>query len=303
MNSPITYRAWSLAIAVLLMTLRAASCGGDCQDDAPKPGKSDDDKWEEMEKRREVVTNADSDNLQTLMFGADEGSAVRAAWEQVRRRLAKDIAADSHRDPKGTLFKGVSGFVGFLEGRLRVPVPRWWASELERARTVKADEAAYFYDQAAGEFIFGPRAMSDRFGIVPAIKRSETGELIATWSGGNLRLAAKDIPEEKFFDSVTGVVYRDRCLIVQYSNDSFPPLTLAIYCVDLRSSQITWTRKAVFDARPPRAHSHSGASIHGVALVSRDDVVFVFGMELSMIYIESVRLTDGRAVMRFSDMY
>jgi hypothetical protein len=292
-----------IAITVLLMTMRAACCGGDCVDDAPKRGKSGDDKWEEMEKRREIVENADSDKLQALMFGADEGSAVRAAWELVRRRLAKDIAADSHRNPQGTLFKGASGFVGFLEGRLQVPVPGWWASELGRARTVEGDEARYFYDRAVGEFTLDPRAISDRFGIVPAIKRSDAGELTATWSGGNLRLAAKAIPEEKIFDSLTGVVYRDRCLIVQYSNDDYPPLTLAIYSVDLRSSQITWTKKLVFDARPPRAHGHSGASIHDVALVCRDDVVFLFGMELSMIYIESLRLADGRPVMRFSDMY
>jgi hypothetical protein len=295
------YHLFFAMTTLLVLTAYGASRGGNNGNDGPKIGESEDDKWEELEKIRQLIVSATPDKLQELMGGANDGIAIRAAWEKVRRQLAQDIAGHRQKIPEGILFKGTNRFVGFLEGRLRIPVPRWWGRELTEARTSEFDRPRFFWNREVGEKV-GPRDISNTFGTVPTIERNKDRGVKIAWDNRTLQFSAKEIPEQDF-DSLTGVVYRNRCLLVQYTRDDFPKLRLEIDCVDVSSSKIAWSIQRTFDDRPGRASGHTGASIHEVALVCRDDVVYVFGMELSMVYIEALRFSDGHALMRFNDSY
>jgi hypothetical protein len=294
-----------VCVIMILLVVAAwgASRAGDDGKNGPKVEEFEDDKGPELEKARQLIVNATPDKLQELIAGADDELAIRAAWESVRRQLARDIATAAHKNTEWTSFKSTDRFVGFVEGRLRVPAPQWWVSELSLARAQELERPRFFWDREVGAQI-GPRGISSAFGVVPTIQRSKNDEVNIAWSNRKLQLSSKQIPNDPILEHLTGLVYRGRCIVVRYDRESFPLLSLEIYCVDPRSSNIVWSTKRSFDARlQSAAMGHSGASIHEVALVGRDDVVFVFGMELSMIYIEALRLSDGHPLMRFNSTY
>jgi hypothetical protein len=273
---------------------------------ADEDAKTEDDKAQELEQGRRLCVSANPEQLQKLLVDRDDGIALRAAWEKVRRQLAADIIADGNHK-EGSLFKGADQFVAFLEGRLRVPVPCWWASELARARARELEKPEFFngidtLGDVYRQIQNAPRGISAAFGIVPTVQPKETGGVKVAWDKGKVEISAKQIPNSPVVPDLMGLVYRDRCLLARYDRDDFPWLNLEIYCVDAGSSRIVWSSKRVFGER--LAHGgRSGSSIHHIALVGRDDTVAVFGMEFSMIYIETFRLSDGRPLMRFNSTY
>jgi hypothetical protein len=197
MNYRLLYAATTLLVAAALGTTWA----GD--DDGPKVGQSEDDKWQELEKARQLAVNATPEELQKQAADANDGVAIRAAWEEVRRRLSQDIAARP-KNSEWTSFKGIDRFVGFVEGRLRIPVPQWWALELADARSRELERTYFFVHREVGDPI-GPRGLSSAFGIVPTIKRSTSGEVKTSWDNRKLQFSAKQMPEEHF-DSFAGLV-------------------------------------------------------------------------------------------------
>jgi hypothetical protein len=259
-----------------------------------------------MGKLRQGTTNTTPEKLQVLMAGANDGMAIRAAWETVRRDLAHDIAAHRHQGREGTLLTGAARFVGFLEGRLRVPVPRWWAAGMTGARADNL-ETINFFASRGEEYHLGPRGLSSEFGVVPTVKRSNNGDVTVAWDNRALTLSAKELLETQNavpLDNLTALIYRDHCLVVRYDHESFPALKLELYCVDVRSTKVVWSIKRSFGKRfGSGPMGRTGIGIHEVGLVCRDDIVFVFGMEIAMSYIESLRLSDGHPVMRFNNTY
>jgi hypothetical protein len=302
------YRLFS-AVAILLA---ASSCpvlwAANDGDEPLKDWPMKDDRSEELEKIRHIAVSANPEQLQKLVVDSNDGIAVRAAWERVRRQLAEDIATDGQKNPDGALLKGASQFVSFLEGRLRVPVPHWWASELGLARARELERPSFFCSVDTMGDIWSQidrmgRGVSSAFGFVPAIERSKSGEVKAAWNNHKLQLSSKQISNDPApGDDLAGLVYRGRCLIVRYDRNEFWWLNLEIYCADPSSSKIVWSTRRTFGDRRA-AGGRSGSSIHHIALLCRDDVVFVFGMEFSMIYIEAFRLSDGRPLMRFNSTY
>jgi hypothetical protein len=302
----------SLLILLMLLVVSSAATWVRSDDDNA-PGNSSDDHWRELEKVRQVAVSASPEQLQKLLGDANDGVAIRAAWEMVRRRLAEDIVADGH-NKDGTLLKGADRFLGFIEGRLRVPVPRWWASHLASTRATKCERPMFFSTIDTMEDVWaqiGPRGLSSAFGLVPGVTRITSGDVSLVWDMSliwgmkSLRVSAKQIPNDPVFEDLTGLIYRDRCLVLGYDRSSFPTLDLALYCVNPRSSDFVWSSKRTLDIRPEGAGggAQTGSSIHHACLVGRDDVIFVFGMECSLAYIEAFRLSDGRPLMHFNSSY
>jgi hypothetical protein len=295
-----------LHLLTLLVVASSAATWVRCDDDFAA-GKSEDDQWQQLERVRHTAVSASPEQLQKLSADANDGVAIRAAWEIARRRLAEDIAADPH-NKDGILLKGADRFIGFVEGRLRVSVPQWWASQLALARATRLERPELFgsWDWDKDRLTqIGPRELSTAFGVVPSIVRNKSGELHIAWDKRKLRLSAKQIPNDPTCEDLTGLVYRDRCLVLGYDRDSFSWLNWVIYGVDPISSDVLWSSRRTFDARRTDGDpmGHTGASIHHVSLVGRDDVVFVFGMECKLVYIEAFRLSDGRPLMRFNSTY
>jgi hypothetical protein len=286
--------------ALIVAVCCVSALAGD--DEKARTGRIADDQSTELRNVRQLTTNATPHKLQELMAGANDTIAIRAAWENVRRQLAQDLAATGQKTPDPTLLKGAGRFVGFLEGRLRIPVPRWWALELANARAREPETARFFWGREVGDQI-GPRDVSNAFGVVPTIERTPNGEVQIAWSDRKLRLPANVIPTE-VFETLTGLVYRNRCVIAKYQGDEPLWVGLEIFCVDLSSSKVVWSSKQRIAPRPEgHRQGGAGASIHEVALVCRDDVVFVFGMEITLLYLEALKLSDGKVVMRFNYTY
>ncbi len=302
-----TYRLFLALTTLLAVGVWRSSWASDDPDDGPKVGQSQDDKWEDLEKVRRLAVTASPEQLQKLVADGDDGIAIRAAWEKVRRQLAEDIAADNQKNPDGTLLKGADRFVGFLEGRLRVPVPRWWASELSVARARELEHPSFFCSiDTTGDVWsqIGPRGIATSFGIAPTLERDKSGDVKVVWDNRKLQLTAMQISNDRApGDDLTGLVYRDRCLITRYDRSDMPRLDSEISCADLKTSKIVWSTKRTFDARREGPSARTGSSIHHISLVGRDDVVVLFGMEFSMVYIEAFRLTDGHSLWRFNSTY
>jgi hypothetical protein len=300
-----SFRQFYIILATLAVATSAASWAADDRDEGHKFG--EDNKDQELEKVRQVCVRANPEQLQKLTVDANDETAIRAAWEKARRQLAEDIVADGH-NKEGTLLKGADQFVGFLEGRLRVPVPRWWGSELAQARARELEKLEFFNGiDTLGDVVRqiqnAPRGISTAFGVVPTVEQNDTGDVKVVWDNRKIQVSAKQIPNDPKTPDWAGLVYRDRCFIVRYDRQDLPWLNVELCCVDPGSSIVVWSTKRIFDVRRESGGGCSGSSIHHVALVCRDDVVVLFGMEFSMIYIEAFRLSDGRPLMRFNSTY
>lgn len=241
-------------------------------------------------------TSATEADLQCLKSEANDGLAIRAAWEEVRRRLPKPDEGLFIRDPTMAVpVKGVPRFLGYVEGRLKVPLPQWWAAELENARAYDRDSLVLFREYPHRP---GARSIAPAFGIVPEVARDGTNEIRLSWDKRRLALPVKSAP----FPSVTrfrGLVVGKQCVIARYNFVSASPFEL--FCVDIESRRQIWSTQVWCGCS--RTGGASGPLSHDIDLVCREGVLFVFGMEERTAYIEAFAMADGRNLLRFNTTY
>jgi hypothetical protein len=262
---------------------------------------------ESFEKERKTLEGAPQDELRRLKGDQDDSIAVGAAWEEILRALPKYDAAITERSASTSVqVQGIPRFLGFLEGRLRIPLPEWWAAEMKIARGF--DRQSFFFFRNAPPQTrtdnSKARGLGPEFGTVPTIVRDfkgaphelvRGGDITVSWDQHRIRLAG-DTMDTLAGDRCAGIVQGEECLVAHFP--SVWPADFHLYCVDWRAGKSVWsTMSRLGCSRILGAH---GPGSHSVDLLIRGGAVYVFGMADDVAYIDAIALADGRNLFRFS---
>jgi hypothetical protein len=191
-------------------------------------------------------------------------------------------------------------FVGFVEGRLNVVIPRTWeenilSAEANSQMTIQFPNVQRkpggFRKTASG--YFAPSSVD--------VKTVDNG-LHVLMGESEFRLDDALVERSRAkLGRVTGLsalIAGESCYVALYTDDSHP---YYMHCVERESSKLLWTAN-VWAGLPEGVLSRSG-SRHLVNMVLKDGVLYLFGTCFECGYIEAVEVAGGKSIFRFSTAY
>lgn len=192
-------------------------------------------------------------------------------------------------------------FVGFVEGRLRLELPRSWQRELVAARyygrrhlaiPTKLDDEPYVWSEAGW-------ARPPHLGL----RKTQTGLQVVSEQGTcNIRtetIAKARADYSAIIENLNILMVSDRRCIVALHDDLWTPYP--IYCLEPRSGDIVWQSEVW--AEVPVIRGVSGPTPHWIDIRRCGNRVYIFGTCLFSMYIEAFALDDGDNEVRFSTSY
>jgi hypothetical protein len=242
-----------------------------------------------------LFKGANRDKLQRLKKVAQQGVALRAAWEEVL------LSGTPRRDAKAYLDLvepvAVSRFLGFVEGRLEIELPSWWESAVKNAHMGGCGKLTpslsggglYHYVGFGDHKISMPKTMS--------VQPKEKGAVVRV--GKPSIYLSPEIVEEHLRHShcLSAAVDQDNGYFA-FHNDvgvSYP-----LVCVERKSGNVLWESEVWASAFKGYA---GGVSLEHVVVVTKGDCVLVFGSGGYCFYIEAFERATGKNVFRFANWY
>ena len=282
------------------------------------------DLGELAEAYRTLLDGASGQSIATLKTHAQDRIALPAAWEQVRRTFPK--VAQMSKDGYGKAVKVdqsvVQRFIGFLEGRLKLKLPKWWESRMADAyafdRETLGLKSAWSYDRKTTRLTFSIQQTPDhrtefRFPSYHAPERrllatrgfkisSREADLVVS-KGSLICIIPKELlktaEKEHSTHSMSCYMDKDRCIVGFLPEDCNP---YKVFCLDRKSSKLLWSATiwnsvAVVPGRTGRGFTHLAS------MLVQDKTLYVFGTEDFSMYIEAFRVEDGTNLFRFNTTY
>ena len=192
--------------------------------------------------------------------------------------------------------RSVQRFLGFVEGRLRIALPRFWEAAI---RDVMA------YDRFEISFSDIPLKPDHTIPLV-AIERSnmsqrpEEKKIELKLPGESLIVASQSFHKAatEFGITLSAFLARKRCYVAIYH---CLPGRYSMWCIDRKTGEVLW-RTDVWVAGSLPAFSGFDNS-HVTQIMVDVDRVLVFGISSSCVYVEAFNARDGKSLFRFSTAY
>lgn len=234
----------------------------------------------------ELFMKASEEQLRGLLSHTNDGVALAAGWERVRRTIPEgDELADVK--PERT---ALSRFLGLVEGRLHMPLPPIWEAALQSTSS-NGRANIWFGDPdeiGAKVVVHGDATENDR----RADFRCEDHQCRVTVGDKTWLLPSEDLVETMFVE-----LSRTTAFVALYC---WPPASYTLYAIDRESGKAFWTSKVW-------AHGDlcmwTGRGWHHVELRTRGNAVVVFGVEGSVAYVEEFDAGTGKNLCRFATSY
>lgn len=255
---------------------------------------------EAEEIHKKLFLAATAERLERLKTHEHPGIALQAAWEEVRRSTLTVLDGNSlPEDAPPPEALAVQRFVGFVEGRQKLRLPKPFENFLLQAKIVAPGEIVFYYNDAwpplrrtyadlrvvqgqwASQDEFEKRLLVSAGGGTASVPLSFLGE--AGEQGNAIALAC--------------VMNETRCFV------GFLGVTCSpwrIMCFDRQDSRLLWATD-VWGGRS--LGGFSGGDDHCAWLRVHDGHVYVFGMCARDAYIEAFDLDTGAAYFRFGTGY
>jgi hypothetical protein len=234
---------------------------------------------------RALFKAAGTAGLSNLKLYRHDSIAIQAAWEEVELTVPEMEGPTVFRPDKDKLGQ----FLGFLEGRARVKVPKWWEQMVLDAR---ANRRRNIYRGQPEEPPYHDAGMDHLWAPKNTTLRREDDKVV-------LRVDAEfvTVPEEllKRERNISALIRPDRYYLVEHGNWGHPS---ELICIDRASSKILW--KA--EVWGTRWGSVSGQSQEWVAVTEQNNRVVVFGAS-GGVNVEAFNADDGTNLFRFSSSY
>jgi hypothetical protein len=294
-------RRFQLSLRAMLQ-LTAAGCLVICGSMRRSSGNEPDTEQVEFEISRAiaVVARASDERLSELQCDRRAAIALRAAWERVRRTVPNNKEQKAnHPDPDS-----VSRFLGFVEGRVRVAIPKFWENGIRRAvknqgsriwfeRGKRPEPGDITYKQVRPELWAAEGITVEARGLPLYVSDGDMSVRLATdiftskWKVPFARISV-DLAGEKYF-------------LGHYSCFREP---FHLHRVAAASGDIEWSSRVSAGVDLGDTIGYVGpTSRHSVAIAHADDAVVVFGLDFDAAYIEAFDPTNGTNLYRFCTAY
>ncbi|MEX2558579.1 MAG: hypothetical protein WD403_01635 [Pirellulales bacterium] len=233
-----------------------------------------------------LLTGGTAAELEQLRFHKNLSIALSAAWEDVRVAI--------RRSPPGTpVDLGTARFLGYVEGRLGVPVPEIWGNVVAGARAqdrglanFKRPDRLPYHDTGYGR-------------AAPGISVTRRGNSLFLKSGDVLVPLPLDVRKQLPNDMSVQLGQQEGYVAV---SDSMLASSFPLFRIDPQSGEILWKTEVWGSGFTP-IQSGPGPFYHWVGLVREKEWLIVFGVDRHAAYIEGFAVADGSNVFRFTTAY
>lgn len=239
-----------------------------------------------------LFSQAPAKELQDLLNDKHLNISLRAAWERVRRTVKEGKLSSPVSPDASELHR----FVGFVEGRLAVPIPERWEHSLLSAMAHERDNIFFNvfgnspYRRTEAE-LSAPKSVS--------VRKNDGGFLLDV-DEQSLRIPAdvvKSASRKGPIDAINAIVDGDRCYVALHSDSGSP---YDVRCFEIATAKLLWSTE-VWAAGG--LVMYTGIGFHWADLVLHDKVLYVFGVSGDAAYIEGFSTKDGNNQFRFSTSY
>ena len=250
------------------------------------------------------------EGLAELKQSPHDSIALQAAWEEVIQTIPEEIN-DKHPTFCPDVGK-LNWFIGFLEGRTRIRVPKWWRSAVLDARA-NYRRNVYFPYQNWGQS--APKKSANRTTF------TKTGDTFTLNVGGDSLQLSNDIVEalakdsrfSKIQEALEEIAKNGQSKSWQHFNAHFTPTHcyLAVYdeictpyllaCIVRDNGKMMWTTKGIGSFW---GGIGGGVGKARVTVDVQNNQVLFFGCSgIAEIYVEAFRAEDGKHLFRFSNKF
>jgi hypothetical protein len=238
--------------------------------------------------------NESANQRQELMTGDDNSRALSAAWKAVRKAI-KEPVMEGRRgvQPDGI---ALARFLGFVEGRLKVTLPKEWEDAVMTAECHRnRSDYWIFLHEGVGPYHLPEGGIRTARNIT--LSRTD-GALVASSGNDAFRFDSALFKREGKTFSLNVLFDDERCYAVIHQDFIFRPYQ--IFCMHRPSGRLLWTADALNGAVLLPGGGGSDADWHFTWLTLKNDTLYVFGASRSTTYVEGFSSTTGENQFRFS---
>jgi hypothetical protein len=234
-----------------------------------------------------LLSSSPRSELGRLASVPDCTTAMAAGWERVRRTMPET----EQEDAVGPDLLAISRFLGLIEGRLHVPIPKTW-EETVKSATGRGQRNIWFPPRS--DLLLPERNFEwlvERDGAQWLVKKDS--QLIKVPAGndlGPLSRARVECTRERAYVAVYGSL-----------SDAYP-----LIAVDQANGKVLWSSKVWGTSKVwPRGIivNTSGSDWHVVTMRSSSETLVIFGFSSRAVYVEAFDRNTGENRCRFSTAY
>jgi hypothetical protein len=234
----------------------------------------------------ELLSTSTSDQLDRLVCDPDSTIAMAAGWERVRRTMPE---VDKQRFVAADGF-AISRFLGLVEGRTHVPIPKTWEETVKSARGPCQTHIGFEYPKAFRKEIESAVWEATREGPNWLVKKGDQLIKVPAADGGMFSDATVELSHQRTY--VTIYVSKSQC---------------ELYALDPASGKVEWTSKVWGASKAWTSEAmfliEGGPGYIYVSVHSWRDMVVVYGHSNSDVYLEAFDSKTGENRFRFSTAY
>jgi hypothetical protein len=229
--------------------------------------------------------------LRVLKASPHRGIALRAAWEEIRTRIPRDKDAVALRIDSARMQR----FLGFVEGRLALPIPGWWEDTLLEARAYGPSNIFF----PPREIIVYQKTDIDLLSAPGTSVRKKNGEVLLSNGKQAVTIQASVLHEDRGRTAryLTPLIDKECCYLAIHADRASP---YSLLCVGRKKGNIRWSSDVW--AAGGLVH-YIGQGYHRVTLLLDGDALMVWGVGDDSAYIEGFKTEDGTSLFRFSTSY
>jgi hypothetical protein len=244
---------------------------------------------EEVQKSYKLLfRDAKADLIRALKNHANDGLALRAAWEDVR--LTVPVEEPKHAVRPGA--RQLQRFLGVVEGRLKITLPSWWEAVV---RDCQANHRSNIYFEERKEFVWDNINVGLRAPAGTSLVKSDDKVVIKVGNQScSVPFRIIDASRKRGHNCISALITDDKCFLETHY------LCCAQYkvlCLDRKDGTLVWEAPVWSN---PRGHGYSGISYHWVQLVRDRNNLFVFGVGPNELYVEGFDTGSGKNLFRFN---
>ncbi len=259
-----------------------------------------------------------SGRAESHLHDPNDSIAIHAAWSQLLRAVPIPEPANAFFEMDravwpGPVFvgiiepEGLSRFLGFVEGRMKVDIPKWWEWCLRR-NAITGNRHLQFVG-------FLPPFANERTRILPSRTVRLSGTTLTIYSsikkitaeGNTLLIEDGDRPCKFSMNRLPQLdVENANCAMaigkrhIYIAVFDIVPNEFGMYCIERDTGTLAWrTNVWALDLSTHTPGGTTGPADHVAFITVKDGTAFVWGGDGQGMYVESFD-DKGKAVLRFS---